>query len=73
MVDLATEHTVPSDAANMSTKKKELLSTAMKRTSEWWFNFLSFSQESFSIFAVEINLRICDVLIGSFLRRFLVM
>ncbi|PIN17425.1 hypothetical protein CDL12_09911 [Handroanthus impetiginosus] len=37
MVDLDLEQTAPSSAANMS-KKKELLSTAMKRTSEWIFS-----------------------------------
>ncbi|KAI3451944.1 hypothetical protein Pfo_008609 [Paulownia fortunei] len=38
MVDLDQEQTAPSNAANMPTKKKELLSTAMKRTSEWIFS-----------------------------------
>ncbi|KAH6838154.1 Phototropic-responsive NPH3 family protein [Perilla frutescens var. hirtella] len=38
MVDLHSEQTAPSPPANMSTKKKELLSTAMKRTSEWIFS-----------------------------------
>ncbi|KAL0332295.1 UNVERIFIED_CONTAM: BTB/POZ domain-containing protein IP1 [Sesamum calycinum] len=38
MVDLDLEQKAPSTAANMSTKKKELLSTAMKRTSEWIFS-----------------------------------
>ncbi|KAI3462701.1 hypothetical protein Pfo_019364 [Paulownia fortunei] len=39
MMDLDQEQkTAPSIAANMSNKKKELLSTAMKRTSEWVFS-----------------------------------
>ncbi|KAL0343540.1 UNVERIFIED_CONTAM: BTB/POZ domain-containing protein IP1 [Sesamum angustifolium] len=38
MVDLDLEQKAPSTAANMYTKKKELLSTAMKRTSEWIFS-----------------------------------
>lgn len=31
-----TQPTAAAAAANMATKKKELLSTAMKRTSEWF-------------------------------------
>ncbi|KAK6125240.1 hypothetical protein DH2020_040984 [Rehmannia glutinosa] len=38
MVDIEQDQKSPSNAANMSTKKKELLSTAMKRTSEWIFS-----------------------------------
>ncbi|XP_062101844.1 BTB/POZ domain-containing protein SR1IP1 [Humulus lupulus] len=37
MVDLDQEQTAPT-AVNMNTKKKELLSTALKRTSEWIFS-----------------------------------
>ncbi|GFP96102.1 BTB/POZ domain-containing protein at5g67385 [Phtheirospermum japonicum] len=37
-MDLEQEQKSPSNAANMSTKKKELLSSAMKRTSEWIFS-----------------------------------
>ena len=38
MVDLDQEQTAPT-AVNMNTKKKELLSTALKRTSEWSYFF----------------------------------
>ncbi|KAL3633977.1 BTB/POZ domain-containing protein sr1ip1 [Castilleja foliolosa] len=37
-MELEQEQKSPSNAANMSTKKKELLSSAMKRTSEWIFS-----------------------------------
>lgn len=35
MVDLDQEETSPYTTADMSAQKKELLSTAMKRTSDW--------------------------------------
>ncbi|KDP32052.1 hypothetical protein JCGZ_12513 [Jatropha curcas] len=38
MVELNQDETAPTSAANMSAKKKELLSTVMKRTSEWIFS-----------------------------------
>ncbi|XVF59305.1 hypothetical protein PTKIN_Ptkin07bG0265000 [Pterospermum kingtungense] len=38
MVDLHKGETAPTTTLNMSSKKKELLSTAMKRTSDWIFS-----------------------------------
>lgn len=38
MVELDQDEPAPTSAPNMSSKKKELLSTAMKRTSEWIFS-----------------------------------
>lgn len=37
-MELDQEETAPTSTTNMSSKKKELLSTAMKRTSEWIFS-----------------------------------
>lgn len=41
MVDLGSDETAqPSTTVNMFTKKKELLSNVMKRTSEWYVVYL---------------------------------
>lgn len=41
MMDVAQEEASAS-TVNMSNKKKELLSTAMKRTSEWFASYILF-------------------------------
>lgn len=56
MVELDQDETAPTSAANMSSKKKELLSTAMKRTSEWFELILLFL---YPLVFVCINFLVC--------------
>lgn len=48
MVDLDQDQQAAPTAVNMNSKKKELLSTALKRTSEWSTSFIFLSLFSFS-------------------------
>lgn len=71
MVDLDQEQAA-STAVNMNSKKKELLSTALKRTSEWSTSFIffylhSFPSHLFSLLSFKFSYGLCSYYVTLFL------